>query len=374
MNRDKIKLYVLEILLLLVLFLALFVSNIFNRTVLAILLFVFAIITRIFIKRKKAASIYKKQVAWLMFGFSIIYIVVFYLLGLYFGYYRAPTTFGIATVIKFILPLATIIYSSELIRKTIIVQDSKLSKVLMSISMILIDLIVYSGVYDITNMDDMLTVLGFIFFASIACNLLYNYITVRYSSTGVIIYRMITVLYVYLIPYIPDVFLFFRTFLRMLYPYIMYVVLEYTYSKTNYASQYKDKKKNMIWSSISLVITSIIIALISCQFRWGILVIGSGSMTGTIDKGDAIIYESYKNDSKVKSGTVIVFEKDNIQIVHRVVDVISSGGTLRYYTKGDANKKIDDGYITSNDIHGIVKFKIPYIGYPSLWIRDLFKK
>lgn len=374
MNRDKIKLYVLEILLLLVLFLALFVSNIFNRTVLAILLFVFAIITRIFIKRKKAASIYKKQVAWLMFGFSIIYIVVFYLLGLYFGYYRAPTTFGIATVIKFILPLATIIYSSELIRKTIIVQDSKLSKVLMSISMILIDLIVYSGVYDITNMDDMLTVLGFIFFASIACNLLYNYITVRYSSAGVIIYRMITVLYVYLIPYIPNVFLFFRTFLRMLYPYIMYVILEYTYSKTSYASQYKDRKKNTIWSSISLVITSIIIALISCQFRWGILVIGSGSMTGTIDKGDAIIYESYKNDSKVKSGTVIVFEKDNIQIVHRVVDVISSGGTLRYYTKGDANKKIDDGYITSNDIHGIVKFKIPYIGYPSLWIRDLFKK
>lgn len=374
MNRDKIKLYVLEILLLLVLFLALFVSNIFNRTVLAILLFVFAIITRIFIKRKKAASIYKKQVAWLMFGFSIIYIVVFYLMGLYFGYYRAPTTFGLATVIKFILPLATIIFSSELIRKTIIAQDSKLSKVLISISMILIDLIVYSGVYDITNMDDMLTVLGFIFFASIACNLLYNYITVRYSSTGVIIYRMITVLYVYLIPYIPDVFLFFRTFLRMLYPYIMYVVLEYTYSKTNYASQYKDKKKNMIWSSISLVVTGIIIALISCQFRWGILVIGSGSMTGTIDKGDAIIYESYKNDSKVKSGTIIVFEKDNTQIVHRIVDVISSNGTLRYYTKGDANKKIDDGYITSNDIRGIVKFKIPYIGYPSLWIRDLFKK
>jgi len=374
MNRDKIKLYVLEILLLLVLFLALFVSNIFNRTVLAILLFVFAIITRIFIKRKKAASIYKKQVVWLMFGFSIIYIVVFYLMGLYFGYYKAPTTFGLATVIKFILPLATIIYSSELIRKTIIVQDSKLSKVLISISMVLIDLIVYSGVYDITNMDDMLTVLGFIFFASIACNLLYNYITVRYSSTGVIIYRMITVLYIYLIPYIPDVYLFFRTFLRMLYPYIIYVVLDYTYSKTNYASQYKDRKKNMIWSTVSLIITAIIIALISCQFRLGILVIGSGSMTGTIDKGDAIIYESYKNDSKVKSGTVIVFEKDNIQIVHRVVDVISSGGTLRYYTKGDANKKIDDGYITSNDIHGIVKFKIPYIGYPSLWIRDLFKK
>ena len=372
MNRDKIKLYVLEILLLLVLFLALFVSNIFNRTVLAILLFVFAIITRIFIKRKKAASIYKKQVAWLMFGFSIIYIVVFYLLGLYFGYYRAPTTFGIATVIKFILPLATIIFSSELIRKTIIAQDSKLSKVLISISMILIDLIVYSGVYDITNMDDMLTVLGFIFFASIACNLLYNYITVRYSSTGVIIYRMITVLYVYLIPYIPDVFLFFRTFLRMLYPYIMYVVLEYTNSKTNYASQYKDRKKNTIWSSISLVITSIIIALISCQFRWGILVIGSGSMTGTIDKGDAVLFEKYDGEP-IQVGQIIVFDYNGIQTIHRVIEIKRKDGELIYFTKGDFNKELDDGYITSKKIIGLIRLKIKYIGRPTLWFRSLFE-
>lgn len=374
MKIDKIKLYILEILLILVLLLALFVSNIFNRTVLAIILFIFAFITKILIKRKKTSSIYKKQIICLMFGFAIIYIIIFYLMGLYFGYYKSPTNFGIPTIVKFVLPLVVIIISSEEIRKKNIVQNSKLSKILISISMILIDLFVYSGVYDVTKIDDMLTVLGFILFSSIACNLLYNYITIRYSSIGVIVYRMITTLYVYFVPYIPDVYLFFRTFLRMLYPYIMYLILEYTYSKTNYASQYINRKKNVVFTTISLVVTAVIIALISCQFRWGVLVIGSGSMTGTINKGDVIIYESYLNNNILKSGEVIVFEKDGVQIVHRIIDIVNFKDEVKYYTKGDANKIQDDGYITSNDIKGIVKLKISYIGYPSLWVREIFKK
>ena len=49
-------------------------------------------------------------------------------------------------------------------------------------------------------------------------------------------------------------------------------------------------------------------------------------------------------------------------------------GQLRYYTKGDANEDPDAGFITSSDIVGTVRFKIPYIGYPTLWLRSLFAK
>ena len=94
----------------------------------------------------------------------------------------------------------------------------------------------------------------------------------------------------------------------MLYPYIIYLVLEYTYSKTNYASQYKDRKRNTVMNTISLIVTGLIIALISCQFKWGILVIGSGSMTGTIDKGDIVVYESYKNKEKINFFKACVFD------------------------------------------------------------------
>ena len=373
MKRDRLKIYLIEIFLIIILCLALFVSNIFDKKILALVIFPIALLTKFLVKKKKAMSFYSRQVTWLMAGFGVIYLFVFYLMGIYFGYYKSPTLFGFSTIINFIIPFTVIIFSSEYIRKTLIVQKGKLSRVLLTIAMVLIDLVIYAGVYDVFVLDDMLTVLGFIFFASVACNLLYNYITYRYGSKGVIVYRLLTILYAYFIPYIPDIYIFFRSFLRMLYPYVIYLVMEYTYSKSNFATAYKDRKKNLVSTGVLVVIMALLIALISCRFRYGILVIGSGSMTGNIDLGDAVVYESYHNQ-ELRKEEVIIFYKENMKLVHRIVKIENSNGEIRYYTKGDANPNMDEGYITKDDIIGTTMFKIKYIGYPTLWLRDLFEK
>ena len=177
MKRDRLRLYLLEISLLIILFLALFVSNIFDKRILALFIALIAFITKLLIKKKKPLSFYSYQVTWLMVGFGVIYLIVFYMMGIYFGYYKSPTPFGFKTIINFILPFTVIVVSSEVIRKTLIVQRGKLSKILLTISMVLIDLVIYWGVYNVRNLNDMLTIVGFILFASVACNLLYNYIT-----------------------------------------------------------------------------------------------------------------------------------------------------------------------------------------------------
>ena len=244
--------------------------------------------------------------------------------------------------------------------------------ILTFIIMIVIDLTIYINIYTINGYDDIIEVIGFTLFASIACNLLYNYVSNRYGIKGNIIYRLITVLYVYIIPYIPNVYVFFRAILRMIYPYIIYQVLEYTFAKNNMIVAVEDKRKNIISKVIFMIITVLLAMLISCQFKYGILVIGSGSMTGSINKGDAVVFEQYNGQEKIEIGQVIIFNQENINIVHRVVDIKKVNGEIRYTTKGDANDEIDDGYITNEDIVGISKFRIAYIGYPSIWIRDIF--
>ena len=112
--------------------------------------------------------------------------------------------------------------------------------------------------------------------------------------------------------------------------------------------------------------------LISCQFKYGILVIGSGSMTGTLNKGDAVFYERFDGDKEIDVGDVIIFKQNDKKIVHRVVDKKTVNGEIRYTTKGDANGQNDDDYITNNDVVGVSKFRILYIGYPSIWIRDMY--
>jgi signal peptidase len=102
------------------------------------------------------------------------------------------------------------------------------------------------------------------------------------------------------------------------------------------------------------------------------LVIATESMTGTIDKGDAVVYERY-DGGPIEKGQVIIFEKNGVTTVHRVVDVENINGETRYYTKGDANESQDIGYITSQYIVGTTDLTIKYIGHPTLWMRQIFK-
>ena len=380
MKQDKIKIYILELLLIVILFFALFASNIITRSVLSIIMFVYMLIVNYFFKRRKITSIYKKQIIIIMTIFAGIYIALFYLLGFYFGFVRSKILLSVWSVFRFIVPLSIIIISAEMIRKIFLSQRLKinikkreinLSLIFTYISMVLVDLVIYTGIYDLTNLDDFLTAVGFVLFASLSCNLLYNYVSVRFGSKGIIFYRLITTLFVYFIPITPDVYLYFRTFFRMLYPYFIYLFLEKTYSKSDFAIAYKDKKIEFLWNTVLLIVVSLFIMLISCQFRYGILVIGSESMTGTINKGDAVVFEQYV-DQIIEEGEIIIFDYNGLETVHRVVEIKNVNGQTRYYTKGDANSKLDVGYATNNKIYGVVRLKVKYIGYPTIWIRQLF--
>ena len=110
--------------------------------------------------------------------------------------------------------------------------------------------------------------------------------------------------------------------------------------------------------------------LISCQFRFGAMVIATESMTGEINKGDMIIYERYDGQT-IKEGQVIVFLQYENKIIHRVIKIEHIGNEVRYYTKGDANKEQDQGYITDADIVGLTDIKVAYVGFPTLWLREL---
>ena len=113
--------------------------------------------------------------------------------------------------------------------------------------------------------------------------------------------------------------------------------------------------------------------LISCQFKYGILVIGSGSMTGTINKGDAIIYEKLEDGTMIESGEIIVFYSEDVRVIHRVIDKKDTGKEIRYYTKGDANSNEDEGYRLESDVVGKVKIKIPHIGRLTIALNEIFQ-
>ncbi|MFT4311535.1 MAG: signal peptidase I [Candidatus Woesearchaeota archaeon] len=81
-------------------------------------------------------------------------------------------------------------------------------------------------------------------------------------------------------------------------------------------------------------------------------------------KGD-IIVSSGKNASV---GDVIIFRANSpIPIIHRVVDIFEEDGERFFVAKGDNNPDVNEGIgehkIHEDNVLGIAKMRIPYLGY-----------
>ena len=371
MKSEKIKIYVIEIALIIFFLLAMIFNKVITRQILAIVLLVFMGITTLLIKTYKMDLTNKRQIILLLTGIGVIYVAVLYLIGIFAGFYNATVKLSLWSIWKYIIPYIVIIISSEMIRKKIVLKEDKISKIIILVIMVMLDVILTTNIYNLNTAKDYFTLVSFVIFASIANNLLFNYIEIQYrNAKAIIIYRIITTVYVYVFPIIPDLYIFLESIIKMVVPYIIYIILENVYSKQKLVVTIETRKKERIISTIGWIVSELIVMIISCKFKYGVLVIGSGSMTGTINKGDIILYEKYKNTDDIKVGNIIVFYEDDIKVIHRIIDQKLMGEETRYYTKDDANQKQDEGYRETKDIIGQVKARIPYMGWFTLWIND----
>ena len=372
MNRDKKIVYASSALLVLALVGALFLPHNGGRAITALILAAFAIVIFFLIKKRPVLSIDKNQVLLLMSTMGAVCLVLYYLTGIHFGFYRSGTPLSIGSFFSNILPIAVIIIAIEVIRYIILAQKAKFIGVFVYIGGVLTEVLVFATLDYITNFNRFMDAVGLVFLPAIVTNLLYNYISKHYGFLPNIAYRLIMSLYAYILPVYPRTPDVLFAFAKILAPVLIYAFIKSLYAKKHKTESYKKKAAGYVSVGILVAIMISIVMLISCKFQYGMLVIATDSMTGEINKGDAVVYEEY-DEQTITEGQVILFRKDSRLIVHRVSEIQRINGRNRYYTKGDANDSVDTGYISDGDIEGVVLFKVAYIGYPSIWVRDLFK-
>ena len=136
------------------------------------------------------------------------------------------------------------------------------------------------------------------------------------------------------------------------------------------------KTVKRIWNRFTTVLVAVV--LILALLLVGARLIGlqvftvlSGSMEPTYHVG-SMIYVKSVDPETIEVGDPITFliNEDLDMATHRVIEIDAEN--QHFYTKGDANDDVDVGYITDRDVVGIGKAKIPYFGYVTLWMRELF--
>lgn len=372
MNKDKIMLYTIEIILIIFSLCCVVFTEKISKITMSIVLLILMLICNKLIKSYKAKGKYNKKLTILMISIAAIYISSIYVLGIYIGFYNATVKLSKWSIINYIIPYVLIIIATENIRKTILLKEDKKANILILITCVILDVALTTNIYSVKTLVDYFMLIGFVVFSSIANNLLYNYIICRHRNSKAIIgYRIFITVYVYIIPIIPNIHILFESMLRIVVPFLIYILLEANYGKKENKISTNTRTKEMIITTLILIILAGILMLVSCKFRYGALVIGSGSMYGTINKGDIIIFEEL-NGEKVEINDVIVFMDNGTRIIHRVIDKKDSGSGMRYYTKGDANPNEDKGYRIETDIVGKVRLRVPYLGQLTVMINELF--
>ena len=365
MATDKKKIYIVSMLALAVLLLALFVPVGMGTAAAAVLL----------IKKRTALSLNSGMVLLLMGTIGALYLMGYYVSALFVGFTKTGYGLKADIIFQLTLPIAGIIVASELLRYVLCAQKNKIATCCAYLICLLSDVVVCSNLAGITNFATFMDVVGLTLFPGLLYNLLYNYLSVRYGWKPNLLFRAFTVWAFYLIPYGSAVADSLMAFINLMLPIAIYFFIDALYEKKRrYALQKVSRFSRVVSKALTVVALIIMIGtvmLISNHFYYGAYVIATESMTGELNKGDVAVCERYE-EQFIQEGQVIVFEQSNSVIIHRVVDIEIINGNTRYYTKGDANEDRDAGYITQSDILGLVNYKLPFLGYPTIWMRSLF--
>ncbi|HSJ70835.1 MAG TPA: signal peptidase I [Acidimicrobiia bacterium] len=119
-------------------------------------------------------------------------------------------------------------------------------------------------------------------------------------------------------------------------------------------------------TAAKIVDTLVVIALVLVLFlayglvdnRWyRIVAIEGGSMSPTIETGDAIVLT--RPPAELEVGMVVTLEAEGTVVTHRIVSVNDDG---TFTTKGDANDVADDWDGLRVDVVGIQRARIPFLG------------
>lgn len=374
------KILIVEIILLVCLLFNSFVFKIANMYAISGIMLPFLILMIILQGFEKDSYRYKKDVLLNIIIFLLMYYFITYFLGLFSGFVKSSYSLSFINIIKNTFPVIALILISELMRYVLFNKTKKNLPCLIigCLLFVMVDVNTMVHIYDVKTALGITKMICLVVFPSITKNIFLTYLTMKVGYKNGIIYRLITELSTYLLPIFPDFGEYINVLLKTVLPIAIMARLNNMF---NYYSVRKIKdsrynsRKLVLYSVITFALL-LIVVLTSGLFTYQALTIGSGSMSPAIEKGDVIVLKSMKNEEarKIKKGDVLVYNHDNKIIVHRVIKKSNNGETISFKTKGDYNNAKDSWTVKQEDVIGIVKFRIRWVGMPTVALNELLNK
>ena len=278
---------------------------------------------------------------------DLLYLFISYIIGLFKGF--NDNNINILLIIYRFVTLISI----ELSRYSLIKNISNKYRYLISFLFVIPILLI-------------LNINVYLSFAILISSILLTYITYNVGIIPSIINNLLLYLF-YLIPVSPNIDIILNTIIILIVNIILFILLNNLYKKDLANLNFIRKKESKIIYLLLIILIPYICLLIGIG-HYKLIGIVSDSMKPVFSRGAGIVYKKIDDTyyDKLQVGDILVYEKDNTLVVHRVIK--KDNGLV--ITKGDNMSESDIDPVTMSQYRGVVKIYIPLIGYPNVWLSE----
>jgi signal peptidase I len=309
----------------------------------------------------------------LSIGIGITQVTVSVLVGLLFGFGSSPYAHNFFGLLQNGFYLASFLIGMEMARATLLASSKKwplINMILVSLLMLLLQEPYYRFM-SLSGGPETIRFLGDEILPGFSSNFLASFLAMLGGPLAAISYRAILFAFEWGSPILPNINWAITALIGTLVPITGLFYIQKTYfspASTGQSQTHSGKSSTLPWIIVLLV------AVFAIWFNTGAFgvrpfLISGYSMKPTFVLGDIVIVQPVKTPD-IRVGDIIRYTRDNISIVHRVLQIQNANGELVFITRGD-NNNVEDSPVPETLVDGKVVGMIPKIGWVSIGLKQV---
>lgn len=335
-------------------------------------LLVLLIVSYLIFGLRKDNSYNKNSSIRIVISKLMIFGIISYLLGIILGFNKG-FAYSFQSLLYGIIPTILLVIITEVLRFILLNNafGHKKTIILFTILIIVFNSITKIGVID-TRYKLYLFIVTTVL-PLIAIESLCSYLVMKVGPVSGIVLKLVLGLYPFILPIVPNLGDYLKTVIDVILAYSVYTTINKGLLEYEKNDKYIDKFNIRIITYPVIAVLVIIIILVSGIFKFQLVAIASNSMNPVFYRGDVLLIEKCDIDT-IDVGDILVFKNNNSVVTHRVIKREVVNNSIKLTTKGDNNKAKDDIISTSSNVIGKAHFAIKYMGYPTIWLNELFRR
>lgn len=312
-------------------------------------------------------------------GSGLFYVLIELISGLIWGFGYSPYSHTLPGSIGNVFFLLISISSMEIIR-AVLLHDSRIKN--QSFNFVLVTILftlfsipaqTYFRTYDVETFFEVSAGMALPILTQNVLTSYFVWIGGPFLGIG---YRLAISLVEYLAPILPDLTWMQKAFIGTI---SQLVILIFTYSIANSkvnqpetisADENNQKKFSYGWM-IAFALGALIVWTNTGIFGIRFFLVSGTSMEPTFHTGDLVFITKPAAD-QISPGDIILFETTGGKVLHRVIALeLKDENVAHFFTQGDANN-VQDSPVSLDQYQGKSVFKIPWIGWLAVKIKENF--